>query len=351
MAISILIVDDSALARHVLTEILSKIPDFKVLGAAQDPLVARGMIKELNPDVITLDVEMPRMDGLVFLENLMRLRPTPVIMVSSLTTRGADVTLRALELGAVDFVAKPALGLADGLRKHAGELAAKIRIAANARVQPLTQSPGQSKPTLASLSAKGTGYRTTHKVIAMGASTGGTEALREVIQVLPADMPAIVVTQHIPESFSRPFADRMNKVSAMTVLQAEDQSPILPGHVYVAPGSHHMEVVRSGARWLVRLLDTPPVNRHRPAVDVMFDSVVDACGTNAMGVLLTGMGADGAQGLLRLRQGGAHTVAQDEESSVVWGMPGAAVKLGAAAQVLNLRDIPQAMLDWVRGSG
>ncbi len=350
MSIRILIVDDSALARHVLTEILSEVPDFEVLGAAPDPLAARDMIKQLNPDVITLDVEMPKMDGLVFLENLMRLRPTPVVMVSSLTTKGADVTLRAMELGAVDFVAKPALGLADGLRKHARDLAEKIRVASQAKLQPLRLDPDAAQKTRASLSSKGTGYSTTYKLIAMGASTGGTEALREVIQVLPADTPAIVVTQHIPESFSRPFAERMDKASAMSVTQAEDNMPILPGHVYVAPGSHHLEVVRSGARWLTRLLDTPPVNRHRPAVDVMFDSVIEACGSNALGVLLTGMGADGAAGLLRMRQSGAHTIAQDEASSVVWGMPGAAVKLGAAAQVLNLHDIPAAMLDWVRKS-
>lgn len=350
MSVKILIVDDSALARHVLTEILSEVPDFEVLGAAQDPLVAREMIKQLNPDVITLDVEMPKMDGLVFLENLMRLRPTPVVMVSSLTTKGADVTLRAMELGAVDFVSKPALGLADGLRKHAKDLAEKIRVASQAKLQPLRHDPDAAQKTRASLSSKGTGYSTTYKLIAMGASTGGTEALREVIQVLPADTPAIVVTQHIPESFSRPFAERMDKASAMSVTQAEDNMPILPGHVYVAPGSHHMEVVRSGARWHTRLLDTAPVNRHRPAVDVMFDSVIESCGSNALGVLLTGMGADGAAGLLRMRQSGAHTIAQDEASSVVWGMPGAAVKLGAAAQVLNLYDIPAAMLDWVRKS-
>lgn len=348
MSIKVLIVDDSALARHVLSEILESIPDFEVVGTAQDPYVARDMIKQLSPDVVTLDVEMPRMDGLVFLENLMRLRPTPVVMVSSLTTKGANVTLRALELGAVDFVSKPALGLADGLRKHAKELEDKIRTASQARLQPLRLDPEAMKITLASLSSKGTGYSTTYKLIAMGASTGGTEALREVIQVLPADTPAIVVTQHIPESFSKPFADRVNKSSAMNVAEAEDQMPILPGHVYVAPGSHHLEVVRSGARWHCRLLDTAPVNRHRPAVDVMFDSVVEACGSNALGVLLTGMGADGAAGLKRMRDAGANTLVQDEESSVVWGMPGAAVKLDAAERILNLSDIPKAIVDWVR---
>lgn len=349
MPIKVLIVDDSALARHVLQEILGEVRDFEIVGAAQDPYVAREMIKSLNPDVITLDVEMPRMDGLVFLENLMRLRPTPVVMVSSLTTKGADVTLHAMELGAVDFVAKPAIGLADGLRKHAKDLEEKIRVASKARLQPISASDGPVK-TLASLSEKGTGYSTTYKLIAMGASTGGTEALREVIQVLPADTPAIVVTQHIPESFSQPFAERVDRVSAMNVMHAEDRMPILPGHVYIAPGSHHMEVVRSGARWHTRLLDTPPVNRHKPAVDVMFDSVVDACGSNALGVLLTGMGADGAAGLLRMKEAGAHTIAQDEASSVVWGMPGTAVKMGAAAQVLNLTEVPKAMLDWVRRS-
>lgn len=344
MTIRVLVVDDSALARHVLTEVLSAHPDIDVIGAAQDPYVARDLIKQLSPDVITLDVEMPRMDGLMFLENLMRLRPTPVVMVSSLTTRGAEVTLRALELGAIDFVAKPELGLADGLRRHADELAAKIRVASVARVKALSAA---APSRAASLPAAAPGYSTTYKLIAMGASTGGTEALRAVVRCLPPDAPAIVITQHIPPTFSLPFAQRMDRESAMNVCQAEDRQPILPGHVYVAPGDAHLLVERSGARWMCRLSDAEPVNRHRPAVDPMFDSVLEACGTNALGVLLTGMGEDGARGLKRLRDGGCTTIAQDEASSVVWGMPGTAVRLGAAEQILNLDDIAAAMLAWV----
>jgi two-component system chemotaxis response regulator CheB len=344
MPIRILVVDDSALARHVLKDILNSVADFEVVGTAQDPYVARDMIKQQAPDVVTLDVEMPRMDGLVFLENLMRLRPTPVVMVSSLTVKGADVTLRALELGAVDFVSKPALGLAEGLREHAAELEAKIRVAAKARLQPLRAgaSKGAAKQPTRQL-----GYSTTYKLVAMGASTGGTEALREVISALPADAPAVVVTQHIPASFSRPFAERVDRASAMSVVQAEDNQQILPGHVYIAPGDQHLEIVKSGARWLCRLSDAAPVNRHRPSVDVMFDSVVTACGKNACGVLLTGMGEDGARGMLRMKQAGAHTMIQDEASSVVWGMPGAAAKLDAAERILNLQDVPQAIVDWV----
>ena len=343
MPIRILVIDDSALVRHLLSEILGAVPGFEVVGAAPDPYAAREATKALQPDVLTLDVEMPRMDGLVFLENLMRLRPTPVVMVSSLTTQGAEVTLRALELGAVDFVSKPALGLAAGLAALAEELAAKIRVAARAQLQPLQAPP----PRLGAVGSA-PGYRTTAQLVAMGASTGGTEALRAVVSALPADAPAVVITQHIPASFSRPFAERMDRASAMRVSQAEDGQPILPGHVYVAPGDAHLCVERSGARWRCRLSQAAPVNRHRPAVDVMFDSVREACGRNALGLLLTGMGEDGARGLARLRQAGASTLVQDEASAVVWGMPGAAVKLGAAERILNLNELPEAILAWAR---
>ena len=334
----VLVVDDSALVRKVLTEILSSDPGIEVVGTASDPFVAREEIKRLNPDVLTLDVEMPRMDGITFLSNLMRLRPMPVVMVSSLTEQGADVTLNALELGAIDFVTKPKLDVSHGLNDYAHEIIAKVHAASRARVralQDVSATTGTRRAPLPVLKH----YKTTDRVIAIGASTGGTEALREVLERMPANAPAIVITQHIPEAFSLPFAKRLNSVSAMTVCQAEDGQQILQGHAYVAPGNRHLRVVRSGAKFVCRLDDGEPVNRHRPSVDVMFGSVAEHVGLNAVGVLLTGMGADGAQGMKAMLAAGAHTLAQDEATSVVWGMPGEAVKIGAAEQVLPLDRI------------
>ena len=348
----VLIVDDSALVRQLLTEMLRGDADLEVVGTAADPFAAREKIKALNPDVITLDVEMPRMDGVTFLENLMRLRPIPVVMVSSLTQKGAEVTLRALELGAVDFVAKPTVDLAGTLHLYAGELIAKVKMAAGANVNRRISSSSStgSSPKLTADAILPTqlsrGFlRTTERIIAIGASTGGTEALREVISALPPDAPAIVVSQHIPATFSKPFADRLNKVSAMSVCQAEDGQYIVPGHVYVAPGDRHLLVERDGARYLCRLSDGPAVNRHRPSVDVMFRSVAQKVGPNAVGVILTGMGDDGARGLKEMLDAGAHTMAQDEASSVVWGMPGSAVKLQACERVESLSRIAQVMLE------
>lgn len=344
--IKVLIVDDSALVRQVMTEILNEDPGIEVIGTAQDPLIARNKIKELNPDVLTLDVEMPRMDGVTFLDNLMRLRPMPVIMVSSLTEKGADITLRALELGAIDFVEKPKLDVQHGLNEYAEEIRSKVKLAAQSRVRANPSSAKRAtsvKHSADAVIAKSPGkhFKTTDKIIAIGASTGGTEAIKEVLVKLPADTPGIVITQHIPEAFSRPFAMRMDGCSAMTVYEAEDGQQILPGHVYIAPGSHHMMVERDGARYVCRLNDGPPVNRHRPAVDVMFRSVAQNVGPNATGVILTGMGNDGAAGLLEMKQAGATTFAQDEKTSVVWGMPGEAVKLGAADNILPLDKIPR----------
>ena len=331
----VLVIDDSALVRQVLTEILGSDPDIEVVGAASDPFVARDEIKRLNPDVLTLDVEMPRMDGITFLSNLMRLRPMPVVMVSSLTEQGADVTLNALELGAVDFVTKPKFDVSHGLAEYASEIIGKVKTASRARVrsqQDVSSTSGVRRAAQQVLKH----YRTTDRLIAIGASTGGTEALRQVLEVMPASAPAMVVTQHIPEAFSQPFANRLNGASAMTVCQAEDGQQILQGHAYIAPGNRHLRVVRSGAKFLCRLDDGEPVNRHRPSVDVMFDSVAEHAGQNAVGVLLTGMGADGAQGMKRMKAAGAATVAQDEATSVVWGMPGEAVKLGVVDHVLPL---------------
>jgi two-component system, chemotaxis family, protein-glutamate methylesterase/glutaminase len=346
MTIKVLVVDDSALVRKLLTAMLDRSPDIEVVGTAGDPFAAREKIKRLNPDVITLDVEMPRMDGLTFLENLMRLRPMPVVMVSSLTQLGADVTLRALELGAVDFVAKPRIDIAGTLGEYEDELIEKVRAAAAARIIARTGAP-RARPvderhsTSAVLPAlRGHAMlRTTDRIVAVGASTGGTEAIRELLAEMPPDAPAIVISQHIPAAFSKPFAERMNRSSAMAVCEAQDGQQILPGHAYVAPGDRHLLVERDGARYLCRLSNGPHVNRHRPSVDVMFRSVAQHVGPNAVGVILTGMGDDGARGLKEMMEAGAGTIAQDEASSVVWGMPGQAVKLGAAMHVLPLRDI------------
>lgn len=345
----VLIVDDSALVRQMLTEMLDSDARIEVVGTASDPYMAREKIKTLNPDVLTLDVEMPRMDGLTFLRNLMRLHPMPVVMVSSLTERGADVTLEALALGAIDFVSKPKVDLAFTFQDYAAEISEKILAAAAAgkrglnvpRPDPRTLhvEPRHSADEIVPPATGLAPFRTTHMLIAIGASTGGTEAIKAVLMALPPDSPGVVVTQHIPESFSGPFARRMNAHSALTVCEAQDGQPILPGHAYIAPGNRHFLVRRDGARFVGHLNDGPPVNRHRPSVDVMYRSVAQAAGANTIGVLLTGMGDDGARGLLELRNVGASTIAQDEASSVVWGMPGEAVKLGAAAAVLALPDI------------
>jgi two-component system chemotaxis response regulator CheB len=346
MAIRVLVVDDSALMRRLLTEILATDPAIEVVGSAGDPFVARDKIKALAPDVLTLDIEMPRMDGLTFLGNLMRLRPMPVVMISSLTEKGAEVTLQALELGAVDVVAKPQLDLSRGMVEQAAEIIVKVKAAAQARprarVAPVAQLAKGSAP----------GLRTTDRVIAIGASTGGTEAVAQVLAALPADAPGVVIAQHIPPEFSRRFAERLDRTTPLTVCEARDGDPILVGHAYVAPGQRHLRVERSGARYLCRVGDDEPVNRHRPSVDVLFESVAHSVGANAIGVLLTGMGADGAVHLGTLRQRGAPTIAQDRETSVVWGMPGEAVKRGAADDVLPLDAIADriAALARVRGA-
>ncbi|NKF21723.1 protein-glutamate methylesterase/protein-glutamine glutaminase [Solimonas marina] len=338
MKTKVLIVDDSALVRGLMTEILSADPQIEVVGVASDPYVARDKIKQLHPDVLTLDVEMPRMDGLTFLDNLMRLHPMPVLMVSSLTEAGADVTLQALELGAVDFVTKPKLDVRAGLNAYADQLREKVRTIGRARPRNARSSTGVA-PRLRRP------FRTTDRLIAIGASTGGTEAIREVLERMPPDGPAVVITQHIPAAFSGPFAARLNRTSAMSVCEAQDGQPIVPGHAYVAPGDRHLLVARDGARYVCRLSDGAPVNRHRPSVDVMFDSLARHAGANVAAAVLTGMGDDGARGLLALRETGARTLVQDEASSIVWGMPGAAHKLGAAERVLPLDAIAEQLLN------
>jgi two-component system, chemotaxis family, protein-glutamate methylesterase/glutaminase len=341
--IRVLIVDDSALMRQLLQDILSSDRGIEVVGLAADPYVARDKIRALNPDVLTLDVEMPRMDGLSFLEKLMRAHPMPVLMVSSLTERGCETTLRALELGAIDFVTKPKVDVAAGTVDLAGEIIRKVKIAAAAKVRPSSPIPAGSAPRPA-ITAPRALFKSTHKVIAVGASTGGTEALREFLVPLPPDTPGIVIVQHMPETFTRSFAERLDGLCQMRVKEAEDGDHILPGHVLIAPGNFHMKVIRSGATYSVCVVMGEPVNRHRPSVDVLFDSCAEYLGSNAVGVIMTGMGGDGARGLLAMRNAGAATVAQDEASCVVFGMPREAIALGAAEEIVALDRMPQAVL-------
>ncbi len=342
-----IVVDDSALIRQMLSEMLNAAPDIEVVDTANDPYDAREKIKRHNPDVITLDVEMPKMDGITFLRNIMRLRPMPVIMISSLTQEGADVTLEALDIGAVDYVAKPQANVSQELGEYAEEIQAKVRMAASARVRSRS-TPREGTPRHdagAVLPKRKPGdLKSTEKLIVIGASTGGTEAIRKVLEKLPPDSPAVVITQHIPEAFSGAFAKRMDGSCALTVCEAQHGQRIIPGHAYVAPGDQHLTIKRDGARYVCQLSDAEPVNRHRPSVDVLFRSVGNEAGKNAVAALLTGMGDDGARGLLELRELGALTIAQDEQSSVVWGMPGTAVEMDAAEKVLPLGDIAEALL-------
>jgi two-component system, chemotaxis family, protein-glutamate methylesterase/glutaminase len=338
--IKVLIVDDSALIRQLLTEILSSDPELEVVGVANDPYAAREKILRLEPDVLTLDVEMPRMDGITFLEKIMRGRPTPVVMVSSLTEKGCETTIRALELGAVDFVAKPKLDVRTGTIELADEIIAKVKTAAHSKAFGRHKlSPPQPFPSRTQALAK-----STYKVIAIGASTGGTEALREVITVLPPDTPGIVMVQHMPEKFTTSFANRLDSLSRIRVKEAQDGDRILPGHALLAPGNFQMEVLRSGAEYKVKVFSGPAVNRHRPSVDVLFRSCARYLGANAVGVILTGMGDDGARGLVAMREAGARTVAQDEASCVVFGMPREAIAMGGAEEVASLEKIPALML-------
>lgn len=337
--IKVLIVDDSALVRRLLTEMLSSDPAIMVLGTAHDAYDAREKIKALNPDVLTLDVEMPRMDGLTFLRNLMRLRPMPVIMVSSLTDKGAEVTLDALSIGAVDYLPKPKIDLAATLADYKHDLIAKVKSAAAARVRAPTAVGSSSADAVLAKRAPQRQWRTTERIIAIGASTGGTEAIKKVLIRLPPDTPGIVIAQHIPKLFSGAFARRMNACCQLSVCEAEDGQQVLRGHAYVAPGDMHLLLVRDGARYVCRLDEGPPVNRHKPSVDVLFRSVAQQAGRNAIGVILTGMGKDGALGLKEMRDAGSRTIAQDEATSIVWGMPGEAVAVGGAQEILPLADI------------
>ena len=342
--IKVLIADDSALMRRLLTEIISKDPEFEVVGAVSDAYKAREQIKKLNPDVLTLDVEMPKMDGISFLEKLMRLRPMPVVMISAITQKGADVTMKALMLGAVDFVTKPKVDIENNLNEYADTIRSKLKAAATSGLSQRrwencdhTLTP----PRLQSRTNNGAGYG----VIAVGASTGGVETIHALLARLPDNLPPIVIAQHIPPVFSASFAQRLNKQLNISVCEAQNDMLILPGHVYVAPGDQHLEIVRNGTDLRCQLNHGALVNRHKPSVDVLFNSVVNVLGANAVGVLLTGMGDDGARGLLALRDAGAETITQDRNSSIVWGMPRAATEIGAARYVLPLDKINGKLAD------
>lgn len=335
-----MIVDDSALVRKVLSEILDSDPLIEVVGVAADPHDARAKIKELNPDVLTLDIEMPKMDGITFLKNLMRLRPMPVVMVSSLTEPGAEITLNALEIGAIDFIAKPKVDVANGLEDYGDELISKVKTAAAARPRTLSPTPtSASAPAPAPAATLNAVGPQSGRLIAVGSSTGGTEALRELIGPMPPNGPPIVIAQHIPSAFVAALVSRLNMSGAMTVVEAQSGLPLQSGHAYIAPGAQHIRIRRRGQDYICILDGSGPVNGHRPSVDVLFDSVASEAGSDATAVLLTGMGSDGAVGMGRIRAAGGHTVVQDENTSVVWGMPGEAVRIGAACEVLPLAGI------------
>lgn len=339
--IRVLVVDDSALIRQMMTQMLSSDPEIEVVDTAPDPIVARDKIKHLNPDVVTLDIEMPRMDGIEFLKKIMALRPMPVIMVSSLTQEGADATLHALEIGAVDYVAKPTQDLEAGLAAKREELIAKVKMAATANIRARAVGALLSQPVL----TRRPGYSSTEKIIAIGASTGGVEALIALLSAMPADSPAILVTQHMPAHFTATFAKRLNRMCAIEVSEAHDGARVLPGHAYLAPGDQHLKLERSGANYICRVEGRDRVSGHCPSVDVLFHSVAISAGSNAVGVILTGMGKDGAAGLLFMRNAGANTLGQDEASCVVYGMPRVAMEYGGVEAQVPLDHIAGTILD------
>lgn len=342
--IKVLVVDDSALIRSLLSEIINQDPDLMLVGAAPDAYVAKDMVNSYRPDVITLDVEMPKVDGLTFLDRLMKARPTPVLMVSSLTEQGAEVTLKALELGAIDYFPKPKLDIASGIEQYRDEIVAKIKQVAKAKIQERKQRKAAS-PTY---SFK---FKTSEKIIAIGASTGGTEALMSVLSSLPVDTPAMVITQHMPPGFTKTFANRLDANCAIRVKEAEEGERLLPGCAYIAPGDRHLLVVRSGADYRVKLSDGERVTGHKPSVDVMFRSVAQAVGQNALAVILTGMGKDGAIGMLDVAHAGGITLAQDEASCVIFGMPKAAIQAGGVARIAPLSDIPGTIVSTINQLG
>jgi len=343
--IKVLVVDDSALVRKILTEELTKHKDIKVVGSAIDPYVARDKIVRLKPDVITLDLEMPRMDGLSFLSKLMRYHPLPVVVVSSLTPANSQNAIRALELGAVDVICKPGSSLSSP--DISRQLANAIRAAAKARIASPPPEPDGAADRGRQYSFS---LKTTHKVIAIGASTGGTIAIETLLRELPSNIPGLVIVQHMPEHFTATFAQRLDSICQIEVKEAEDGDAVVPGRALIAPGGRHMALERSGAFYQVRIKSGPMVHHQRPSVDVLFHTAAKQAGENAIGVILTGMGVDGAAGLLAMKERGAYTIAQDEASSVVYGMPGEAVKIGAACRELPLSGIGPKILEFLTGA-
>ncbi|MCC9601200.1 chemotaxis response regulator protein-glutamate methylesterase [Stieleria sp. JC731] len=341
--IKVLVVDDSALMRQLITKILSSAPDIEVIGSASDPYKAREKILAQQPDVITLDVEMPRMDGLTFLSKLMRSRPTPVVMVSSLTEKGCDTTIRALEFGAVDFVTKPKVDVTNGMANVGDEIVEKVRIAARARVSRIDIPEAVVKEAVETDTSDAL-ITSTHKVIAIGTSTGGTQALTQVLPRLPSNIPGIVIVIHMPPGFTGRFAKRLNELCQIQVKEATHADVILPGQALIAPGNFHMTVGRSGARYMVKLNEQAPVNQFRPSVDVLFNSCAKYVGSNALGVILTGMGYDGAEGMLAMNRAGAATIAQDQNSCVVFGMPNEAIKRGGVDTVMPLNQVADGII-------
>jgi two-component system, chemotaxis family, protein-glutamate methylesterase/glutaminase len=343
--IRVLIIDDSAVVRQTLVEILESDPQIEVMGTAADPYIASDRIKEEIPDVITLDVEMPRMDGLNFLKIIMSQRPVPVVMCSSLTERGSETALKAIEYGAVEIILKPRLGTKQFLEESRIRICDAVKAAAQSRVRPIQERMKTPQPKLSAdaILAKPSPHamlRTTEKVVAVGASTGGTEALRVFLEAMPADSPGIVIVQHMPEGFTRSFAKRLDGLCQINVKEAEDNDSVIRGRALIAPGNRHLLLKRSGARYYVELKDGPLVSRHRPSVDVLFRSAARYAGNNAVGVILTGMGDDGASGMKEMKDAGAYTIAQDEATCVVFGMPNEAIKKGGVSTVLPLNEIP-----------
>ena len=339
--IRVLIVDDSRMIRDVLTDILKDQPDIEVVGAAADAYEARDMIKDLKPDVVTLDIEMPKMNGLEFLDRLMRARPTPVVMISSATERGSEVTFRALELGAVDFVTKPKLN-EQTPDDYGRMIADKIRAAKTARLKPPRRAGPEDTASMPAVVVKRpvpVGVKTSDRVIVVGASTGGTEAIREFLVGMPQDCPGILIVQHMPENFTRMFAERLNGICQITVKEAEHNDPILPGHAYIAPGGKHLWLKKEGGQLLAKLSTEPPMNLHRPSVDFLFLSAAKFLGADAVGVIMTGMGRDGAAGMLKMKEAGAWNIAQDEATSVIFGMPREAIELDAVHEVAPLQRL------------
>lgn len=339
LMIKVLVVDDSALIRSLLSEIIRSEPEFVLVGAASDAYAARELVNQYRPDVITLDVEMPKVDGLTFLEKLMKARPTAVVMISSLTEQGAEVTLRALELGAVDFLAKPKIDIARGIEEYRLEIIGKIKAASQAKVTKSSNAKPQKTDNLR--------FKTTEKVIAIGASTGGTEAIKAVLTQLPVDSPGIVITQHMPPGFTTSFAKRLNNMCRITVVEAQGGERIVPGYAYLAPGDRHLTVIRSGADYRVELTDGPRVSGHKPSVDVMFESVAESVASNALAIILTGMGKDGALGIRKIADHGGFTIAQDEASSLIFGMPQEAIKTGCIKQIVPLDSISKRVIEYL----